>query len=229
MENLLIYCLKCPLTNEIRYIGQTRRGMRRKYEHRSKDIKKVKNHLSYWLNSLINQNLKPIFEVIEYVNNIDELNQKEKYWISYYKDTFKLCNLEKGGFDDKIISENHISKKIKGKKLEDIYGEEKAKNIREKTSSSTKGENNPSYGSKNITPEYLKKQRLSNSKVPLKIIDTMDNNKEYYFINSKEAAKFIGCNHGNIRNFKKNSWKIKRRYIIMDYENESYSDFLTNV
>ena len=126
-----------------------------------------------------------------------------------------MCNLEEGGFDDKIISENHISKKLKGKTLEDVYGLEKANEIKDKISLNTKGINNPSYGSKNITPEYIEKQITSNSKVTIKLIDTQDDNKEYYFINSKEAAKFIGCSNSNIRELKRNGWKVKRRYIIM--------------
>ena len=104
MTNFLIYCLRCPITNEIRYIGQTKRGLRRSYEHRSRTKHKQKNHLSYWLNSLIEKGLKPIFEILETLDKVEKLNEREIYWITYYKNKFNLCNLESGGIKNKIVS-----------------------------------------------------------------------------------------------------------------------------
>lgn len=90
------------------------------------------------------------------------------------------------------------------------------KRIKSKHSKNSKGANNPNFGGKFQTEEYMLKQSVSNSKVHILVIDTLEN-KEYQFINSKEAAKFLDCNSTNIRYYKNKNWKIKRRYYIKDF------------
>jgi len=99
MTNFLIYCLRCPITNEIRYIGQTKRGIRRSYEHRSRTKHKQKNHLSYWLNSLIEKGLKPIFEILETLDKVEKLNETEIIELNHYsnfKPMWAFDNISKG-------------------------------------------------------------------------------------------------------------------------------------
>jgi len=219
MKSNLIYCLKCPVTNDIRYIGQTRRGIRRKYEHLSK-LKKKYNSNTYlynWINDLFSKGVKPIFEIVESFEDSSLLNEREIYWISFYSKKYNLCNYELGGVSGKLISDNHNSKFLKGKKLEDYYGKEKSQEIRNKISLSTSGENNPSYGSKNINDEYIKKQVISNSKKKI-IVTDIETNIEFTFINSKEASIFIGCCNSTIREGKRNNHLIKSKYRVKDAE-----------
>ena len=94
-SNTFIYCIRCPISNEIRYVGKTTRGIRRKYEHNSKTKQNPKTHLARWLKKLIDCGNKPIFEVIEYVDNIEKLNYREIYWIDIYRSKSDLCNIIK--------------------------------------------------------------------------------------------------------------------------------------
>ena len=56
-----IYVLKCPITHEIKYIGQTTNFKKRKNAHFSSKGKSLR--LMFWFNSLEKVGLKPIFEV----------------------------------------------------------------------------------------------------------------------------------------------------------------------
>lgn len=91
-----------------------------------------------------------IKEVIDVTNDYDELSTKEIYWISYYKSTDKKIgyNIAPGGEGGDTLS-NHpdldlIREKISknnpktGKTYEEAFGEEKAKEYKEKLSKSNK-------------------------------------------------------------------------------------------
>ena len=82
-----------------------------------------------------------IKEILEEVNNINELNSRESYWIEFFDSTNpkKGYNIRYGGNDSK-------------------FNEEFKKNI----SNSTSGDKNPFYGKKH-KPESIEK--MSNSKL----------------------------------------------------------------
>jgi group I intron endonuclease len=95
---VIIYGLKCPETNRIRYVGKTQRTLEERIkEHifsaNSKNQKR-KYYCQKWIKSLLNKNLFPIIEVIETCND-DIWIEREKYWISFYKEY--LTNLTDGG------------------------------------------------------------------------------------------------------------------------------------
>lgn len=94
-----------------------------------------------------------IKEVIDTTNDYNELSEKEIYWISYYNSTDKKIgyNISTGGDGGDTLS-NHpeldlIRDKIsnnsytKGKTYEEAFGEEKAKQYKEKLSKSNKRHN----------------------------------------------------------------------------------------
>jgi predicted GIY-YIG superfamily endonuclease len=56
MKEVYIYTLSCPLTNDIRYIGQSTNPKVRYRRHIS-DSKKRKDHKSNWIRSLLNKNM----------------------------------------------------------------------------------------------------------------------------------------------------------------------------
>lgn len=217
MRNVFIYKIVCPITNDIKYVGKTLRLERRRQEHNMRKNKSNPSLIEKWENDLLSNNLKPIFEVIEKCSEKD-WEKREMYWIRKFKeDGHILLNMTNGGDSvNRPITENHNSVKLKGKKLEDYYSIEKSNEIRSKISKNSSGENNPNFGGKLITKEYLEKQIISNSKKHIKLIDTYDNNKEYIFINSKEAAKFANCSDSSVRSIKNKKWKLKRRYIVID-------------
>lgn len=96
---ICIYVLKHPITNDIRYVGKTKQKLyKRLYGHiRYSTTTKKSNHNTNWINSLLKENLYPIIECIE---KVEESNwqEREKFWIQYYKDKgIKLTNILEGG------------------------------------------------------------------------------------------------------------------------------------
>ena len=95
---VFIYCLKHPITNEIRYIGKTTNYRRRLSAHIS-DAKKNKGrrHVLNWIYGLLQIGLKPQISVIEKCDN-SIWPDRERYWIGYYRVIIpKLCNICDGG------------------------------------------------------------------------------------------------------------------------------------
>ena len=69
-------------------------------------------------------------------------------------------------------------------------------------------------GGKFKTEEWIQKQIISNSKKPLTVINVLTE-EVFKFINSKEAANFIGCSDSMVRESKRIGWKIKKIYKII--------------
>ena len=83
---------------QVRYIGKTTNLKRRLSSHISEAKKnKGKRHILNWIFSILNENKKPIMEIVEICNELN-WEEKEKYWIKYYKSIYKnLCNISEGG------------------------------------------------------------------------------------------------------------------------------------
>lgn len=93
---IYIYTLKNPITNEIRYVGKTN-DLKHRYQQHLFIGKKITTHCKSWIKSLIDNNLKPILEVID-ICLIEEHAIIEKYWISQFKTWgFNLTNHTEGG------------------------------------------------------------------------------------------------------------------------------------
>lgn len=96
---ITIYTLKDPITNEVRYIGKTKRKLvDRMYSHTSNyKLEKEKSYKNSWIKSLKNKNLKPIIEELDLV---EENNWEfwEQFYINLFKSWgFKLTNMTRGG------------------------------------------------------------------------------------------------------------------------------------
>lgn len=154
-----IYTLTDPMDNQVKYIGQTKNPCRRLCEHlREKTLTKKNN----WIKSLQKKGYNPIFEVLDEVEEKDA-NFWEIYWISQFRTWgFKLKNGTIGGDkppvkygNENVFKRPDIAKRIqkmnkdrKGKTLDEIYGKEKAEELRIMKSKRMSGENNPIYGKK---------------------------------------------------------------------------------
>lgn len=102
-----IYSLLCPLTGDIKYIGKTINPKIRFNNH----IKEFrgKNKKINWIKSLYKKNLLPIMKIIEVVPFENE-DEKEIYWINYYKNLgCDLKNMTTGGSGRRNPDENHTS------------------------------------------------------------------------------------------------------------------------
>jgi hypothetical protein len=94
VNNIKIYKLIDPITNEIRYIGKTKNVLLKRYnEHISRAKQEHDSHVYCWIKKLLKDNLKPIIKLVEECNE-DDWEEREKYWISFYPN---LTNISKGG------------------------------------------------------------------------------------------------------------------------------------
>ena len=75
----IIYALYCPITDDIHYIGKSTQGLIRPKQHliesHSKKIKEWVEELSFF-------DLKPKIKVLEYVSELEDLDAKERWWIT---------------------------------------------------------------------------------------------------------------------------------------------------
>jgi group I intron endonuclease len=157
---------------------------------------------------------------IEILELCDEniLLERERFYQEHFNSVENGLNCFYTGTKDKKKKYSESTKKIMSEKSKGennpFFGKKHSDESLKKISEASKGENNPNYGGKFKTDDWLLKQSISNSKKPLKIIDTITN-EEFIFINSKEAGLFLNVSGGKIRQYK-NKYKLKKRYIIED-------------
>ena len=91
-----IYTLSDPLTNEIRYVGQTTVSVQIRYNHHIYNWKKTigkMSHVNAWIKYLALQDLKPVLTIIVEEEDITKLDDLEIYYIQFYKNqNYNLCN-----------------------------------------------------------------------------------------------------------------------------------------
>lgn len=90
-----IYVLKHPDTLEVRYVGKTVRSLSRRLGNHIANAKgnKHNKHLSNWVINILNNNKRPIIELLEECD-YSVWQEREQYWISQFPN---LINLTKGG------------------------------------------------------------------------------------------------------------------------------------
>lgn len=116
MREVYIYTLSCPITNDIRYIGQSFEPKVR-YRRHIFDSRKRKDHKSNWIKSLLEKSLKPILNII-HICNESNVDYYEKYYIEEYKKLYDLTNSKEGGKVYKMTKEikDKIRETLKGRK-----------------------------------------------------------------------------------------------------------------
>jgi hypothetical protein len=77
----IIYGLKDPRNDVYQYIGKSTVGDKRALSHLTQSHSP---QIKSWIESLAENWLYPIIEIIEEVENLDDLPDREKYWIGYY-------------------------------------------------------------------------------------------------------------------------------------------------
>ncbi len=160
---IYIYILLDPRTNEIRYLGKTNDTKERLYGHLYEKGKL--GHKYKWIQQLKKNGLKPIIEILDTVPKEEE-EFWEKHYISLLKSWgIRLTNFTDGGNnppvirrfgkDNVFVNNNNVREKIltmnksrKGKTFIELYGEEKAEELKKWKSEKYSGENNPMFGRK---------------------------------------------------------------------------------
>jgi len=97
MENFKLYCLRHPITKEIRYIGVTSKTLKHRLKGHMRDTRRV-NHRTCWINSLIRETLVPEIELISSFGTQEEVFEAEIQSIKRHKLLgYKLVNSCDGG------------------------------------------------------------------------------------------------------------------------------------
>lgn len=96
---MIIYVLKDPFTQEIRYIGKTTNSLKKRLNGHFKITKKPPTcHRQRWLNLLKSTKTPPLIEEIYRANDIDELNEMERTCIAFGRAIgLRLVNTAIGG------------------------------------------------------------------------------------------------------------------------------------
>lgn len=107
-KNNLIYALRDPRTDEVRYVGKSTSGLKRPESHFtfSHNLK-----VQDWVNELKSENLLPEIDILEECDDWPILTAKERFWIDHY--------LESGSnLLNDIFSDRNEKKQILLSKLE---------------------------------------------------------------------------------------------------------------
>ncbi|MFZ4799344.1 MAG: GIY-YIG nuclease family protein [Bacteroidia bacterium] len=78
----IIYGLKDPRNDVYQYIGKSTVGNKRALQHLTNSHSDKVNE---WVSILESKWLYPIVSIIEEVQDINDLSEREKYWINYYE------------------------------------------------------------------------------------------------------------------------------------------------
>lgn len=133
-----IYTLSDPKTLEVRYIGQTNNINRRFNDHLSSSVNEnnysYNTHKSNWIRKILMGGDKPIINIIDECETLEESNYLEKYYIEKYtNDGYRLTNSHVSDVTEfSIETRRKMSEAKLGKSLEEIHGVEKAKELKEK-------------------------------------------------------------------------------------------------
>lgn len=90
-----IYCLRDPDTLEVRYVGKTRRSLKRRLSDHRCD--KKESHRTHWFRSVLRRGKDPLIEALELVVG-EGWEERERYWIAEYRRRgARLVNQTTGG------------------------------------------------------------------------------------------------------------------------------------
>lgn len=133
-----IYTLSDPNTLKIRYIGQTNNIVRRFNDHLSSSLNENSNtyntYKARWIRKIMSNNKNPIINIIHECNTLDESNKLESLYIEKYtNEGYKLTNSHVTDVTEfSIETRKKLSNYRLGKTLEELYGTEKAFELKSK-------------------------------------------------------------------------------------------------
>lgn len=99
-----VYALVDPSNHEIRYVGRAYDPKSRYKGHLRGALKLAddglvgKTYCKHWMRSLLAKELKPILQILEECDGVEQVCLQEDYWIEHYRSQgHRLTNIAKGG------------------------------------------------------------------------------------------------------------------------------------
>lgn len=130
INSTFIYTLTDPKTGLVRYVGKSNNPQKRVLRHIREAITRLdrKDHKNNWVRSLLNENNKPILEIIDEVPKND-WQQWEIYWHNQLKEWgFELTNDERYlGIGSSELTEIQLQKTIAKNKVKKFSEETRKK------------------------------------------------------------------------------------------------------
>ncbi len=116
--NPCIYSLSCPISRSVYYIGRTTRPDQRLKQHiRHSRYGYNRNKKLYsWISDLLMNNLAPVFSILIECNS-HKLSKHEQHFLSLYKESGLLLNIEQLGTQYLNIDTTKIKADMKAKKI----------------------------------------------------------------------------------------------------------------
>jgi group I intron endonuclease len=221
------------------YIGQTTKNLEKRIKGHVNESKKDKNRP--FLSSINKYGVDNfVFEIIDFADNLNELNDKEIYWINFYNSVSPNgYNVTGGGQGDKTIGTKELGKRIsEGLKNSEkwqtlLNDDEYLKKREEKFINSSKGKKFSSEHKEKIWEKNKERILKFNKSTSKKwIVVDKDNNiiritgKEEYFIN-------LGMDTGDVSRMSKilSQGKNRKRYngYYCFIDNEESDETILNI
>lgn len=208
--NNLIYGLIDPRTKELRYIGQTTRGIKQLRVYFIDSFMKKKRHVASWIKNLHTDNLKPEVIILEdSIKNKENLNNLEVFYISYFKSIgCNLTNLAEGGNSNSGFKLNKKQKKIWSKNAKNNTKLQEARKEYFDNNPHPKWHNNPN--SEKYKDQLRSWSEQANKKaVEKQSIKVKDNNGIIYSSIAEAARKLNVCDSEISEHLKGRRKKVK--------------------
>lgn len=159
MIEVVIYTLADPRTNEVRYVGKTKKKLYRRLSEHIATSKNLKDHRSKWIQSLARQNLKPKIEMLDICQE-EDWQEVEKFWIKTLKFLgVRLVNQNEGGCGN---NGHRLSDESKRKISASLTGKKQSKEVVEKRASQLRGRKlHPEHIAKCIATRKARQHKLS--------------------------------------------------------------------
>ncbi len=213
-----IYMLKHPDTLEIRYIGKTTQTLKKRLSgHITKSKYNRTTYVSKWIYSLLQQNKKPIIELLELCENWIE---REQYYIANYPN---LCNHSIGGDGGQLG--NKLTKEHKLKISKALKGKKRPQEVIDKIANSNRGKKVSEATKEKLRQFYLGKKasiksRIKKGKIVYQYSLSGEFLKEWYSLGiitetlGYLKANISSCCVGRLKTAYGFTWKFKNEDIV---------------
>lgn len=191
VSSFVVYSLNCPKCGCPRYVGQTSKGIQKRYYSHLRGILATDNsdHKKYWVQKLLDAGHRPILRILIELPNAEYLDAAEIFWIAEMKRRgCPLTNFTDGGGGTRGWKQ---SPETIEKRRQKLLGRPLSQERRDKIAATLTGRPSPKKG-RPLSPEELISHAAARTVPPFK-----DQHGRIYKT-IKEASDRWGIPPGNI-------------------------------